>query len=64
MLVATKLLLPWLMVRVVKAWVLGALALYALRMFAITAFYHRYFSHRTFKTGRVFQFILAFLAER
>jgi len=36
---------------------------YAIRMFAITAGYHRYFSHRAFKTGRVFQFILAFLAQ-
>lgn len=34
---------------------------YGLRMFAITGGYHRYFSHRTFKTSRVFQFILAFL---
>ncbi len=37
--------------------------LYALRMFGVTAGYHRYFSHRTFKTGRVFQFILAFVAQ-
>ena len=37
--------------------------LYALRMFAVTAGYHRYFSHRAFKTGRAFQFILAFLAQ-
>jgi stearoyl-CoA desaturase (Delta-9 desaturase) len=29
------------------------------RMFCITAGYHRYFAHRAFKTGRVFQFILA-----
>lgn len=36
---------------------------YYLRMFAITAGYHRYFSHRAFKTSRVFQFILAFLAQ-
>ncbi|MBA3459468.1 MAG: acyl-CoA desaturase [Deltaproteobacteria bacterium] len=41
------------------AWLLGG---YAVRMFAITAGYHRYFAHRTFKTGRVFQFILALLA--
>jgi len=39
-------------------WLAGT---YAVRMFAITAGYHRYFSHRTFKTSRVFQFILAFL---
>lgn len=35
--------------------------MYYLRMFGITAGYHRYFSHRAYKTGRVFQFILAFL---
>ena len=34
---------------------------YYLRMFGITAGYHRYFSHRTYKTGRVFQFILAMI---
>lgn len=38
-------------------------ALYALRMFAIGAGYHRYFSHRAYATNRVFQFILAFLAQ-
>jgi len=37
--------------------------LYVVRMFAVTGGYHRYFSHRTYKTGRVFQFILAFLAQ-
>ena len=37
------------------------LGLYWLRMFAITAGYHRYFAHRSYKTSRVFQFILAFL---
>jgi stearoyl-CoA desaturase (delta-9 desaturase) len=37
--------------------------LYWLRMFAVTAGYHRYFSHRSFATGRVFQFVLAFLAQ-
>ena len=36
---------------------------YVVRLWAVTAGYHRYFSHRTFKTGRVFQFILAFLAQ-
>ena len=36
--------------------------LYVVRMWAITAGYHRYFSHRAFKTSRVFQFILAFIA--
>lgn len=37
------------------------IALYWIRMFGITAGYHRYFSHRSYKTSRVFQFILAFL---
>ena len=35
--------------------------LYFVRMFGITAGYHRYFSHRTYKTSRVFQFVLACL---
>ncbi len=39
------------------------IALYWLRIFAIGAGYHRYFSHRAYSTGRVFQFILAFLAQ-
>jgi stearoyl-CoA desaturase (delta-9 desaturase) len=30
-------------------------------MFALTAGYHRYFSHRSYKTSRVFQFILGLL---
>lgn len=38
-----------------------ALGLYAVRMFGLTAGYHRYFAHRSFKTGRVFQFLLALL---
>ena len=42
--------------------ILLAVASYSLRMFTITAFYHRYFSHRSFKTGRVVQFIGAFIA--
>lgn len=37
------------------------LACYLVRMFGITAGYHRYFAHRSFKTGRVFQFVLACL---
>jgi stearoyl-CoA desaturase (delta-9 desaturase) len=37
--------------------------LYVVRMFGVTAGYHRYFSHRSFKTGRVTQFVLAFLAQ-
>jgi stearoyl-CoA desaturase (delta-9 desaturase) len=31
------------------------------RMFGLTAGYHRYFSHRSFKTSRIFQFVLAIL---
>lgn len=38
-------------------------ALYVARMFGVTAGYHRYFSHRTFRTSRVTQFLLAFLAQ-
>jgi len=38
-------------------------ALYWLRIFAIGAGYHRYFSHRAYSTSRVFQFILAVLAQ-
>ncbi len=41
--------------------VIICVSLYALRVFAITAGFHRYFAHRSFKTGRVFQFVLAFL---
>jgi stearoyl-CoA desaturase (delta-9 desaturase) len=39
------------------------LGLYYLRMFAVTGGYHRYFSHRTYKTSRVFQFLMAALAS-
>lgn len=35
--------------------------LYIVRMFAITGGFHRYFSHRTYKTSRIFQFILGFI---
>jgi stearoyl-CoA desaturase (Delta-9 desaturase) len=38
-------------------------SLYWLRMFGIGAGYHRYFSHRAYSTGRVFQFVLACLAQ-
>ncbi len=38
-------------------------ALYWVRLFAIGAGYHRYFSHRAYSTGRIFQFILAFMAQ-
>lgn len=37
------------------------IGLYYLRMFGITAGYHRYFAHRSYKTGRLFQFLLAFI---
>jgi len=37
--------------------------LYWVRIFAIGAGYHRYFSHRAYSTGRVFQFILAVIAQ-
>jgi len=40
--------------------VAACVAFYCLRIFAVSAGYHRYFSHRSFKTNRVFQFILAF----
>ncbi len=43
-------------------WLICA-ALYFTRMFFVTGGYHRYFAHRTFKTSRLFQFVLAFLAE-
>src|SRR3990172_318370 len=37
------------------------LALFYIRMFGITAGYHRYFSHRSYRTGRFFQFVLAWV---
>lgn len=37
------------------------LSLYIVRMFAITAGFHRLLAHRTYKTGRVFQFMIAFV---
>lgn len=40
--------------------VILCISLYAVRVFALTAGYHRYFAHRSYKTGRVFQFLLAF----
>jgi stearoyl-CoA desaturase (delta-9 desaturase) len=44
-----------------RALLLG-LALYGLRMFAIGAGYHRYFAHRAYRTSRIFQIGLAFMA--
>ena len=43
-------------------YVFVAVASYYSRMFFVTAAYHRYFSHRSFKAGRIFQFVMAFLA--
>jgi len=40
-----------------------AVVFYVMRIFAIGAGYHRYFAHRAFRTGRIFQFCLAFLAQ-
>jgi stearoyl-CoA desaturase (Delta-9 desaturase) len=40
-----------------------AAVLYFMRIFAIGAGYHRYFAHRAFRTSRIFQFCLGFLAE-
>jgi len=42
---------------------LVALGLYVVRIFGITAGFHRYFSHRAYKTGRIFQFVLAWLGS-
>ena len=39
------------------------ISLYFIRMWGLTAGFHRYFSHRTYKTSRLFQFFLAFLAQ-
>ena len=38
-------------------------SLYFFRLFWVTGGYHRYFAHRTYKTSRIFQFIIAFLAQ-
>ena len=35
--------------------------LYYLRMFGLTAGYHRYFSHKSYRTSRLFQFVLAWI---
>ena len=44
-------------------WLGLALSSYAVRMFAVTAGSHRYFSHRAFKTNRLVQFLLAWVAQ-
>lgn len=47
------------------SWVALAICLgfYCLRIFAVSAGYHRYFAHRSYKTGRVFQFLLALIGS-
>ncbi|MDQ2936992.1 MAG: acyl-CoA desaturase [Acidobacteriota bacterium] len=42
--------------------IVTCVALYIVRMFAITAGFHRLFAHRTYKSGRIFQFLMAFTA--
>ncbi len=37
-------------------------ATFFIRMFGITGGYHRYFAHKTYKTGRVFQGVMAAIA--
>ncbi|MEZ5351713.1 MAG: acyl-CoA desaturase [Bryobacteraceae bacterium] len=52
-----SLLLPiW--VGVSPAAIAACVALYYVKMFGITAAYHRYLAHASFKTGRLFQFVL------
>jgi stearoyl-CoA desaturase (delta-9 desaturase) len=46
----------------VDAWVCCGV-FFLVNMFAVTGGYHRYFSHRTYKTSRVFQFVMAWLAQ-
>ena len=43
--------------------IVAGIALYLIRMFGVTGGYHRYFAHRTYKTSRVFAFVMAFLAQ-
>lgn len=52
------LLVIWTGVSVVAVGV--CIALYVVRMFAITAGFHRLFAHRTYRTGRIFRFLMAF----
>jgi stearoyl-CoA desaturase (delta-9 desaturase) len=44
------------------SYLIACLGIFLVRMFFVTAGYHRYFSHRAFKTSRVFQFVIAFIA--
>jgi stearoyl-CoA desaturase (delta-9 desaturase) len=48
-------------VRFSWSYVALALAIYFVRMLALSGGYHRYFAHRSYKTGRGFQFLIAFL---
>jgi stearoyl-CoA desaturase (delta-9 desaturase) len=41
--------------------IVTATTAYFVRMFAITGFYHRYFAHKSFETGRLHQFVWAFI---
>lgn len=50
-------------IEVTEASILLAISLYLIRVWGVTAGYHRYFSHKTFKTSRIFQFILACIAQ-
>jgi stearoyl-CoA desaturase (Delta-9 desaturase) len=43
-------------------WIVCAV-LYLTRMFWVTGGYHRYFAHKSYKTSRVFQFIIAFMSQ-
>lgn len=52
------LLVIWSGVSVVA--VVTCLALYVVRMFAITAGFHRLLAHRSYRTSRLFQFLIAF----
>lgn len=51
------LLVLWTGITPTAAWI--GLATLLVRMFGLTGGYHRYFCHRSFKTSRVFQFLLA-----
>jgi stearoyl-CoA desaturase (delta-9 desaturase) len=44
------------------ACVILALLSFYIRMFCITGGYHRYFAHHSYKTSRVFQFLMALVA--
>lgn len=44
-------------------WAVMAWVSYYVRMIVVTAGYHRYFAHRSYRTSRVFQFLLALGAQ-